>query len=208
MVTPDEGPLLGSALHAARAAVTDRPALYDIALLINSVLLSAIDSVPGAESGGVSIESHGAGGAHGSTSEAAADLDALQHHTGGGPCLTALREPSPGRAVVFAHDLSGSDASRWPEFADGAVELGAPAVMSLQLPAVAGVGAALNLYSSRINGFDTSDLVVADLFVGHLAHLLFGRARTDHTGGTRLSGLDARIEGLLRRRLDKPALEP
>lgn len=207
MDTPDAGLLLGSALHAARAAVTARPALYDVAALINSVLLSAVDSVPGAESGGVSIESNGAGGAHGSTSQAAADLDALQHHAGGGPCLTALREPSPGRAVVCAHDLGGRDADRWPEFAVGAVELGVPAVMSLQLPAVTGVGAALNLYSSQVDGFEPADLVMADLFVGHLAHLLFGRTQGDQVGEPRSTAVDLVVEDVLRRRLHRPALE-
>lgn len=208
MVTPDEGSLLGSALHAARAAVNARPALYDVAALINAALRSAVDSIPGAESGGVSIESHSAGGAHGSTSQAAADLDVLQHRAGGGPCLSALRAPAPGRAVVFAQDLGGRDADRWPEFAAGAVALGAPAVMSLQLPAATGIGAALNLYSSQIDGFEPADLVMAHLFVGHLAHLLFGPAPATDAHHTRSADPALEGEDVLRRRLDRPALEP
>ena len=185
--------------------MTHRPALYDIAAAVNSMIRSAVDLVPGAAAGGVSISSGGAGGAHGSTSEEAADLDALQHHHDEGPCLSALHEPQPELTIVMAQDLAGRDAVRWPRFAPAAVELGFPAVLSLQLPAAAGIGAALNLYGRAAGGFALADLVLADVFVSHLAHLLFGE--TDHTG--RSSQRTGPVQdAALRRRLDRPALEP
>lgn len=86
-----------------------------------------------------------------------------------------------------------------------AVELGFPAVLSLQLPAAAGIGAALNLYARTAGGFQLADLVLADTFVSHLAHLLFGE--TGHTG--RSSPRTEPVQDTaLRRRLHRPVLEP
>jgi hypothetical protein len=149
------------------------------------MIRSAVDLVPGAAAGGVSISSGGAGGAHGSTSEQAADLDALQHHHAEGPCLSALHGPRPELAIVMAQDLAGWDEARWPQFAPAAVELGFPAALSLQLPAASGVGAALNLYGRTAGGFQLADLVLADTFVGHLASLLFGAAGRSASSGPR-----------------------
>jgi hypothetical protein len=169
------------------------------------MIRSAVDLVPGAAAGGVSISSGGAGGAHGSTSEQAADLDALQHHHAEGPCLSALHGPRPELAIVMAQDLAGWDEARWPQFAPAAVELGFPAALSLQLPAASGVGAALNLYGRTAGGFQLADLVLADTFVGHLASLLFGAVgRPSSSRG----GTGPRQEAELRQRLDRPALEP
>lgn len=185
--------------------MTHRPALYDIAAAVNSMIRSAVDLVPGAAAGGVSISSGGAGGAHGSTSEEAATLDALQHHHDQGPCLSALHGPQPELTVVMAHDLAGRDEARWPKFAPAAIELGFPAALSLQLPAASGIGAALNLYGRTAGAFQLADLVLADTFVGHLAHLLFGDARHRASTGQRTGPLQ---EAELRRRLDRPALDP
>jgi hypothetical protein len=169
------------------------------------MIRSAVDLAPGAAAGGVSISSAGAGGAHGSTSEDAADLDALQHHHDEGPCLSALHEPQPELTIVMAHDLAGRDEARWPQFAPAAIELGFPAALSLQLPAASGIGAALNLYGRTVGVFQLADMVLADVFVGHLSHLLFGNARRPASSERRTGLLQ---EAELRRRLDRPALEP
>jgi hypothetical protein len=200
---PDDE-LIGSALQDALRAVSRRPALYEVAAAVNQMVRSAVDLVPGADAGGISVESPGAGGAHGSTSGTAADLDALQHRHDEGPCLSALHGPPPERTVVVAQDLDGRDRGRWPQFASSAVEVGFSAVLALQLPAVAGVGAALNLYGRTAHGFGPGDLIMADTFVGHLAHLLFGES----AAGRSRRPTEALEDAELRRRLRGPALEP
>jgi hypothetical protein len=121
-----------------------------------------------------------------------------------GPCLSALHGSLSGRTVVVADDLAGSDAARWPQFAPSAVELGFPAVLSLQLPAAAGVGAALNLYGREVGSFESGDLVLADMFVEHLAHLLFGEAAAGTSPGEYAVALSPEVEHALRDRLDRP----
>jgi hypothetical protein len=188
------------ALDGALHAVLRRPALYDMADAVDQTVRTAVETVPAADGGGISIRARGIDGAHGSTSAPAADLDALQHRFGEGPCLTALAGPALGTRVVVAQDLARGDAWRWPLFAPAAARLGCPAVLSLQLPAEVGVGAALNLYSGTAHGFATADLVLADTFVRHLAQLLFGTPFDP--GGAPARDAPPGTERDLRRRLD------
>lgn len=179
MMPQNNDDLLRSGLHAALEELGCRASLYGVAAVVNQMVRSAVDEVPSADAGaGISIEGPHSTGAHGSTSDEAAELDAWQHNVGEGPCLSVLRGPPDARAVIMAGDLAGRDAQWWPRFAPAAVRLGVNAVLSLQLPTTDGVGAALNFYGRAVGGFEPADMIMADAFVGPLASLLFGKAAT------------------------------
>ncbi len=201
----DDDSSLGAALQKAAEKQARRPALYDVAAALTQMVRCAVDTVSGADAGGVSVTSSNTDVSHGASSTSAADLDATGQRLGEGPCQSALHDPEPGRAVVVAEDLGGRDATRWPRFAPSAVELGFPAMLSLQPPAPAGLGAALNFYGRDAGSFEPADLVLADMFVEHLAQLLFGQGTTGAPRGEPAAAPSAEIEHELRRTLDHPA---
>jgi hypothetical protein len=203
-VSPNDDSALSAALSHTPETQEGQLALYDLAVALTEMVRCAVATVPGADAGGISVASASTQGVHGSTSASVAELDAVQHSVSEGPCVSALNDPLGGRAVVVAADLAGSDAARWPQFARSAVEHGFPAALSLQLPAAAGVGAALNLYGRQVASFEPGALVLADMFVGHLAHLLFGEAAADGSPGQRAEALSSEVEHELRRQLDRP----
>ncbi|GLW04532.1 hypothetical protein Slala05_81620 [Streptomyces lavendulae subsp. lavendulae] len=78
-----------------------------------------------------------------SSGPVAARLAEAQYTLGDGPCRTVLTDAAP----AFAEDLAnGSDAARWPVFAEQALELGVRAVFSLPLRDSAFAIGTLDLY--------------------------------------------------------------
>lgn len=206
MASPRNDSLDAVLVHALEA-LKGRTSLYDMAAAVTDTVRCAVAMVPAADSGAVSVASGRNSASHGSTSEAAADLDAVQHGLHEGPCLSALDGPPLGTRSVVADDLAGADAQRWPRFAAASVELGFPTVLSVQLRAPVGTGAALNLYGRVPGTFEPADVVVALAFVEHLAHLLFGEARDTGRSMTHAGQPAPGAENLLRQLLDPPAIE-
>jgi hypothetical protein len=96
------------------------------------------------------------------TDVTAARLAETQNTLGEGPCLEVVSL----RAPVFAPDLTGVDARRWPVFAQQAVALGAEAVFALPLGTGAvGIGT-MDIYRSGKGSLDEREtlraLLVAD----------------------------------------------
>src|SRR4051812_2085573 len=90
--------------------------------------------------------------------DTAGQLAEAQDTLGDGPCQSALELGAP----VLAPDLAqGTDARRWPVFANQAVELGARAVFSLPL----GIGGlaigTLDLYRDRAGALSERELRIA-----------------------------------------------
>ncbi|WP_185899712.1 GAF and ANTAR domain-containing protein [Streptomyces sp. WAC07061] len=81
-----------------------------------------------------------------SSDPVAGRLAEAQYTLGDGPCRSALALAAP----VLAADLTtGSDARRWPVFAQQAVELGVRAVFSIPLAAAGLAMGTLDLYRDR-----------------------------------------------------------
>ncbi|MFD7980921.1 GAF and ANTAR domain-containing protein [Streptomyces sp. NPDC059071] len=81
-----------------------------------------------------------------SSDPVAAQLAEAQYTLGDGPCQSALAMTAP----VLAADLSaGTDARRWPVFAQQAVELGVRAVFSIPLESAGMAVGTLDLYRDR-----------------------------------------------------------
>ena len=91
----------------------------------------------------------------------AVELDRLQFTEQEGPCLDCLREGS----IMRVRDLL--DDTRFPSYGPKAVELGARSTLSLPLAADGRTVGALNLYSRRVDAFDTELLAIGELLAAH-----------------------------------------
>jgi GAF domain-containing protein len=86
-----------------------------------------------------------------STGATASALDETQYEQGYGPCLDAVLA----QAVMAMPDARTE--SRWPKFAPVAVSHGILSSLSLPVPVVDSLSAALNVYATVPDGFDEAD---------------------------------------------------
>lgn len=80
-----------------------------------------------------------------STDDLVIQIDRIQYETRQGPCLSAISEES----TVRANDLRGD--TRWPKFAQRAVDLGVMSMVAFQLYVRERDLGALNLYSKSVD---------------------------------------------------------
>lgn len=136
----------------------------DTAATLDSMVAAAVEMVPGAEEGSVSVVT---GGRFVESQHATGTLpmrvDALQNETGQGPCLDAAYE----HQTVRINDLR--TATRWPDFAARAAETGALSMLAFQLYVTGDNLGALNLFSTRPDAFDDESEHVGLLFAAHAA---------------------------------------
>ena len=161
------------ALRNAATALARHRSIRDLEELLRSVVASAVETIPGADAGSISMAQDGQVQTRYPTSEAIGELDNTQSELHEGPCITALEDP-PESGVVVAQDLAGDDAQRWPRYAPYVVEAGFRAVMSTQLSVEGGLRAALNLYSTTPTAFDDHARTLAGLFGIQAGLLLYG----------------------------------
>lgn len=137
----------------------DRP------LVVERVLRLTRRVLPGAEEASVTVIGGRRAGARtvGSTSALAARLDQEQYVSGNGPCLQAAASGAPVVVPDTAHDNS------FPEFSTEASRLGIAASLSVALPGDPGAAASLNLYSRQSDGFDATDVALAELLATEAA---------------------------------------
>lgn len=102
-----------------------------------------------------------------STDPIANRADDLQYSLGEGPCLDAIWTLE----TSLIEDMDTE--KRWPRWAAEASRLGIKSVLSIRLEPPRGhLYAALNLYASRRNAFDSTDHAIADIFAWHAANAL------------------------------------
>jgi hypothetical protein len=176
---PDQSDQLVIALRDAAQRLDVHRSIYDLEVTLVQIVASAVDTVPGADAGSISMSHEDVVETRHPTSTEIAVLDRVQGELYEGPCITALNDPA-GDGVVLAGDLAGEDALRWPRFAPRAVEAGYQSLMSTQLSADEHVRAALNLYSHAPHAFDEQARRVAGLFGVQAALLLYGTHHASH----------------------------
>ncbi|NEA34435.1 GAF domain-containing protein [Streptomyces sp. SID13031] len=94
------------------------------------------------------------------TDGAAAVLEDLQQVLGEGPCVDAFRDGRP----VLQPDLATTGFSRWPGFAEGALQAGVAAVFAFPLQVGAIRVGVLDLYRDSPGGLDSPQLSEALAF--------------------------------------------
>jgi GAF domain-containing protein len=91
-------------------------------------------------------------------------VDAIQSEVGEGPCIDAIRE----QEVFRTGNLLAE--TRWPQFSRRAHdETGVTSILAVRLFAEQQTMGALNLYSTRSDAFDDTDVAFAAVFATHAA---------------------------------------
>lgn len=171
---PEQSDALVVALRKAGHDLLAHHSINDLEQTLGQIVAAAVDTVPGADAGGISMTEGGHITSRAPSSEDIAKLDQLQAELHEGPCITAVEQP-PEDGVVLAADLAASpEAQRWPNFAPQAVEHGFRSLMSTQLSTHGGTRAALNLYSRAPGSFDDAARTTAGLFGLQAALLIYG----------------------------------
>ena len=141
---------------------------------LERVVQTAIELVPGAEEGSISVV---AARRHVHSEAASGSLpervDALQAETGEGPCLSAVFE----QQTVRVADMRSEQ--RWPRFSASAAEAGAAAMLSFQLYVEGDNLGALNLYARTAGAFDDESEHIGLLFATHAAVAFSGAQTAD-----------------------------
>jgi hypothetical protein len=176
-----EPPELVAALRDSARRLRTHRTMRDLEATISSVVETAVDTIAAATGGGITRAENGALSAGHATSAAVLQVDRLQAELVQGPCVTAAAAPPPD-GVVFAHDLAGEDAGRWPAFAPRAVDLGWRSVMSIEMGSDARHHSALNLYSPDPGVFRPADAHVAALFAVQASMLIYGGEHVARVG--------------------------
>lgn len=198
--------LLVRSLSRAARDLVDRRSLHDLDQTLAAIVAAAVDTVPGADAGGITLAERDTITSRHPTGDRVHALDDLQASLGEGPCIAAATQ-SGDDEVVHVPDLAAEDARRrWPRFAPAAVEHGFRALLSTPLRIRQDRRAALNLYSAEPGVFDEAARTLAALFGLQAAVLLYG---ADHAGhlNRALESRDVigQAKGILQERFDVDA---
>jgi GAF domain-containing protein len=136
------------------------PDLDTALVAITRVAVTVVGACDGAS---LTMRSRGVPSAPLASDEWAVAMDALQFVEQEGPCLECLREGS----IMRSRDLRTD--GRFPNYGPKAAELGARSAMSMPLSADGRTVGALNLYSRRVDAFDSESVAVAELLAAHAA---------------------------------------
>jgi GAF domain-containing protein len=131
--------------------------------VLTQICVLARRTIPAATD--VSVTLVGSGGAHtaAGTGGLALPLDRWQYEHGHGPSLAA----AAANITVPVTDVAAD--SRWPDWADHAINAGAHSAVSIGLPLHESVTGALNVYSTEPEAFDEDAVVLAEIFAGYAA---------------------------------------
>lgn len=176
----EQGDQLVTALRRAAHDLVHRRSIRDLEEVLGEIVAAAVQTVPGADDGGVTMTERGQITSRRPTTDTIHKLDQTQVELHEGPCISAAEHP-PENGMVLARDLAAEpDSARWPRFAPYAAEAGYRSILSTQLSTNGGVRAALNLYSHEPDAFDDAARTLAGLFGVQAAILLYGVDHASH----------------------------
>jgi GAF domain-containing protein len=163
-----------------------------------TVVQGAVDLIPGAEEGSISVV---LGGKEVHSEAASGELpervDALQAETGQGPCLDAVYQHETVRVPDMRHE------PRWPEFARRASDAGALSMLSIQLFVDGDNLGALNLYARSPQAFTDESEHTGLLLASHAAVAYAGaRKEAQLTRAIDTRDLIGQAKGILMERFE------
>ena len=124
----------------------------------------AVDHLDGCEFAGISLIEGRRITSPASSNDVPKVVDTIQTELDEGPCLDAITE----HEVFQTGDLAAEE--RWPRFASVAHEqTGVSSILALRLFVEEDTMGALNLYSTRPDAFDDTDVALASVFAAHAA---------------------------------------
>ncbi len=132
--------------------------------VLADVTATAVELIPRADVSGVLLlKKGGEFESLGDTHDLAAQLDALQHKFGEGPCAEAALQET----IVRSDDMRGE--SRWPKYAPAAVEHGVLGSLSFKLYTADRTAGALNLFSFEAGPWDVEAETIGSVLAAHAA---------------------------------------
>lgn len=160
---------------SAREDAVDRPArspafvrsstdVVDAALRLVTSLANA--TVTNADGVSVTLERHGQLMTVAASDDQILQMDRHQYSTGQGPCLAAKTDGRWFYIESLAHE------NRWPDFVPLALGQGIQSILSSPLMANDRPQGALNIYSSKVNAFGTTEQQLAELFADQASEIL------------------------------------
>lgn len=163
--------LIEEVTRAARSI----PVSEDIDSVLDSIVTSAVDSLPGIQHAGITVAgSDGRLETLARTDDFVTRLDELHNRLGEGPCVFAI-ESEP---VVVVNHLRHEQ--RWPRFVPPALELGLRSQLGLRLYVEHDRMGGLNLYSTDEDEIDPDVQHLAELFAAHAALAMGYVRQTEH----------------------------
>lgn len=172
----------------------------DVALTVESIMLSARDLTRAVEVGVMRAQSDDQVEIVGTSSAAVQQADELQLAYGEGPCLSATRTAETCLIVDTRADR------RWPTWGPRAAELGWSSVLSLPLLAADRSLGALNLYATAAHSFQEVDIQVAQIFAAHASIALAYRLDEEQLRArVHLRHVVGQAQGILMERHHVPA---
>ncbi|MCU1667589.1 MAG: hypothetical protein JWP40_516 [Blastococcus sp.] len=138
----------------------------DVAGFLDSLVRWAVDSTPGAEACGLTLEQAGRGRTVTYSGELAARGDERQYELDDGPCLQAMRSGQ----VVTVTDMAAE--RRWGLYPQRAVDAGVCSSLSLPLSVGDQGRGALNLYATRPDAFTDADVRAGHSWAGQASGAL------------------------------------
>ena len=131
---------------------------------LKKIIELAVRTIDGCDHAGLSLVRDGKMTTPAASDDVAPRVDAIQHQTGEGPCLDAIRE----HEVFQTDDLV--EEARWPGFAARAVqETGVARILGYRLFVHEKTLGALDLYSRSPAAFMEDDPSIASIFAAHAA---------------------------------------
>jgi hypothetical protein len=144
---------------------------------------TAVAAIPYADAVSITVLSWPDSRTAASTHERALELDLHQYASGRGPCLEAVWQRAPVRAVISAEH------QRWPEFVEAAQRVGIHASLSVPL-LIAGLSeeqelvGSLNIYSQTPSAFDPFDAELMRLYTAAAGQAISNAGRWQHSRET------------------------
>lgn len=137
---------------------------HDMGVTLEHIVHLAVETLDACEFAGISYVEKRTITSPASSNDVPRVLDELQSETGEGPCLDAIRD----HAVFKTGDLATEQ--RWPHFAARAYrQTGVTSILSMRLFAEEDTMGCLNLYSTRRDAFNDTDIALASVFATHAA---------------------------------------
>jgi hypothetical protein len=170
-------------------------ALADPKAVLDVLVASATELVPGAEQAGVTVGRRGRFTTDAATDAVVHRVDAIQYRLGSGPCVDAIVEDT----VFNASDLRADD--RWPDFGREAFETtGIASMLSFRLffedDANADLVAGLNLYARQPGAFGEASENVGLLLATHGALAVAGSAARERAENLTTALMNSRDIGV------------
>ena len=144
----------------------------DLQTTLDKIVQLAVENLDACEFAGISLVEGRKITSPASSNDVPKIVDRIQSETDEGPCIDAIKE----HEVFQTGDLGAEN--RWPQFSSRAnQETGIASILAIRLFIKQDTMGALNLYSTRRDAFDDTDVALGTVFAAHAAVAMLSAER-------------------------------